>query len=71
MPLVLTDTATLVVNDHLVRKPLRERVDVTAVSVPEQSTLQEVEGTLRSQVVHVRPKKVKSSYREDLLTSQK
>ena len=71
MPLVLTDTASVVVNDHLVRKPLRERVVVTEISTPERLIVEETESTLRSQVVHVRPKKVKSSYREDLLTSQK
>lgn len=71
MPLVLTDTASIVINDHLVRKPLRERVSVTAVSVPEQSVSEQIEGILRAQVVHISPKKAKSSYREDLLTSQK
>jgi hypothetical protein len=71
MPLVLTDTASIVINDHLVRKPLRERVSVTAVSVPEQSVSEQIEGTLRAQVVRISPKKAKSSYREDLLTSQK
>ncbi len=71
MPLVLTDTASIVINDHLVRKPLREKVAVTSVSVPEQSVSKEIEGTIRAQVVSVKTKKAKSSYREDLLTSQK
>ena len=71
MPLVLTDTASVVINDHLVRKPLREKVTVTNISVPEQPVSKEIEGSIRAQVVQVRSKKAKSSYREDLLTSQK
>jgi hypothetical protein len=71
MPLVLTDTASIVINDHLVRKPLREKVAVTSVSVPEQSVSKEIEGTIRAQVVSVKTKKATSSYRQDLLTSQK
>jgi hypothetical protein len=71
MPLVLTDTASIVINDHLVRKPLREKVAVTNVSAPEQSVSREIEGTIRAQVVNVKTKKATSSYRQDLLTSQK
>lgn len=71
MPLVLTDTASIVINDHLVRKPLREKVAVTSVSVSEQSVSKEIEGTIRAQVVSVKTKKATSSYRQDLLTSQK
>lgn len=76
MPLILTDTAKVVVNDYVVRKPLREKVVVTSVNEPimeqqEDQTVEQVVEPIRTHVVNISPKKVVSSYRQDLLTSQK
>ncbi len=72
MPLILTDTASVVVNDYVVRKPLREKVVLTeVVAVPESAEESSETGTIHTQVLNVSPKKVASSYRQDLLTSQK
>lgn len=73
MPLVLTDTAKMVVDDYIVRKPLRERITVTEVTVATTAVeeQQEETGTVRAHVINISPKKVTSSYRQDLLTSQK
>ncbi len=75
MPLILTDTASLVVNDYLVRKPLRNRVTVEYVEPPvETQEVQQEEPlveTIKAQVVQINPKKAVSSYRQDLLTSTK
>lgn len=72
MPLVLTDTASVIVNDYVVRKPLRKKVVLTeVVAVPESAEESNETGTIHAQVLNVSPKKVASSYRQDLLTSQK
>ena len=71
MPLILTDTASMIVNDYVVRKPLREKVVFVEVVIPESVEESSESGTIHTQVLNISPKKATSSYRQDLLTSQK
>lgn len=77
MPIVLPDTATLIVDQTVVRGPLHQYGQSlrTQLSIPEPQPSEEadgipVHGPIKAQVLRVTKKNTVSQYRQDLLTSQ-